>query len=640
MRLPKTTMTEPSKAIFLSYTSQDAEAARKICGALRAAGLEVWFDESELRGGDAWDGAIRRQIKACALFVPIISSNSHARAEGYFRLEWKLAVDRSHLMASDKPFLLPVAIDSTDDASARVPDKFRDVQWTRLPGGEPTAAFVAHVKQLLASAAGTAPTAASTRSPGPPLDAPAPPAPPARAALAPPTTIRGRPTFLTTAVVLGTILLVGVGGWVLRRALTHVSKPVAYSTQDRRMTFAVLPFEAPASDAQAAQVATAVGEAVTAELESDTLFAQVAPSRSVAEAVGKHTKLRDLGRELDVHFLIRGNVSRTASGRAVDVFVIDAASERVLDKRTLKVPGDSLLPPWPDDIHFTLRDLTFAGMQQEVKAAANEPVDSLDVRDLSFRGYVEWRDRRETDGKGAYGTATSLLNRALALAPDDPMAIYFTAGVNLCDCVNGWSHNVEQQIAIGTAAMEKYLLIDPHSVSMLSHKSDLYVLRGRYEDALLVADSILERNPTSGYGLISKAAAELKLGRPKDALATMNQLASYTPLDYSGDLAQLAAIHYALGEYAEAAQLAKQASTKMSPQERANAVSGAVLLTLIAAEANLGHKERATAAIADFNGAVPGMKTIAAIKAWIRPNADLGGYEPLFTGLKLAGIPE
>ena len=83
-----------SSAIFLSYASQDADAARRICEALRAAGLEVWFDQSELRGGDAWDASIRKQIKDCSLFVPIISSNTQEREEGYFRLEWKLAVDR------------------------------------------------------------------------------------------------------------------------------------------------------------------------------------------------------------------------------------------------------------------------------------------------------------------------------------------------------------------------------------------------------------------------------------------------------------------------------------------------------------------------------------------------------------------
>jgi hypothetical protein len=83
-----------SHAVFLSYASQDAEAAQKICETLRVAGIEVWFDQSELRGGDAWDQSIRKQIKTCALFVPIISKHTHERAEGYFRLEWKLAVDR------------------------------------------------------------------------------------------------------------------------------------------------------------------------------------------------------------------------------------------------------------------------------------------------------------------------------------------------------------------------------------------------------------------------------------------------------------------------------------------------------------------------------------------------------------------
>jgi TIR domain len=75
---------EPSGPVFLSCASQDAEAAQRICDALRAAGIEVWFDRSELRGGDAWDQSIRKQIKACSLFIPVISRHTHERREGYF----------------------------------------------------------------------------------------------------------------------------------------------------------------------------------------------------------------------------------------------------------------------------------------------------------------------------------------------------------------------------------------------------------------------------------------------------------------------------------------------------------------------------------------------------------------------------
>jgi TolB-like protein len=151
-------VTEPSHAVFLSYASQDAEAAQRICEALRAAGIEVWFDQSELRGGDAWDQSIRKQIKTCALFVPIISKHTHERAEGYFRLEWKLAVDRSHLITSHKAFLLPAVIDETSEEEEHVPDKFREVQWTRLPGGVTPAAFVERIRRLLSGESAQEPT--------------------------------------------------------------------------------------------------------------------------------------------------------------------------------------------------------------------------------------------------------------------------------------------------------------------------------------------------------------------------------------------------------------------------------------------------------------------------------------------------
>ncbi len=168
------------KAVFLSYASQDAEAVRRIAEALRAIGIEVWFDQNELVGGDAWDAKIRQQIKSCALFVPIISASTQARAEGYFRREWKLAVERTHDMADHVAFLVPVVIDATSDAEAFVPEKFREMQWTRVRTAGTKAAFARRVVTLLggkppaaAVPAGAAPraeveTPASSRASAPP----------------------------------------------------------------------------------------------------------------------------------------------------------------------------------------------------------------------------------------------------------------------------------------------------------------------------------------------------------------------------------------------------------------------------------------------------------------------------------------
>jgi hypothetical protein len=128
-------MTEPSHAVFLSYASQDAEPAQRICEALRAAGIEVFLDQSELRGGDVWDQKIRREIHECALFIPVISANTASRHEGYFRLEWNLADQRTHMMARNRVFVVPVCLDATPDAGADVPESCQRVQWTRLPPG-------------------------------------------------------------------------------------------------------------------------------------------------------------------------------------------------------------------------------------------------------------------------------------------------------------------------------------------------------------------------------------------------------------------------------------------------------------------------------------------------------------------------
>jgi hypothetical protein len=80
---------------------------QRICASLRTAGIEVWFEQRELRGGDASDAPIRKQIKSCALFIPIISNNTHAREEGYCRL--RVEARRGSLAPHDHKQGVPAA---------------------------------------------------------------------------------------------------------------------------------------------------------------------------------------------------------------------------------------------------------------------------------------------------------------------------------------------------------------------------------------------------------------------------------------------------------------------------------------------------------------------------------------------------
>jgi len=309
---PPITATGP---VFLSYASEDAEAAERICNALRVAGIEVWFDKSELRGGDAWDRSIREQINECALFVPVISANAHARTEGYFRFEWKLAIDRSHRMAPDQAFLLPVVIDNTSQSDKRIPDRFRELQWTRLPGGDATPAYVERVRRLLTRDLASEPAAAT-----PPASGVAQISTPSTRAL-----LGDKPALW----VIGAVAAVFVVYFVVDKVWlsTH---PVASSTTNATVTagvaspavpeksIAVLPFVDMSEKRDEEYFADGMAEDVL------NLLAQVPNLRVTGRTSsfyfkGKQATLSKIAATLGVAHVLEGSVRR--SGRTIRVTV-------------------------------------------------------------------------------------------------------------------------------------------------------------------------------------------------------------------------------------------------------------------------------------------------------------------------------
>jgi hypothetical protein len=76
------------------------------------------------------------------------------------------------MIARSRVFVVPVCLDATTEVAADVPESFKRVQWTRLPGGETPAAFVERIKRLLSPelppASAVSGAATAIRVPGPP----------------------------------------------------------------------------------------------------------------------------------------------------------------------------------------------------------------------------------------------------------------------------------------------------------------------------------------------------------------------------------------------------------------------------------------------------------------------------------------
>ncbi len=298
-------VTEPSHAVFLSYASQDAEATQRICEALRAAGIEVWFDKSELRGGDAWDRSIRQQIHDCTLFVPIISQHTHERLEGYFRREWRLAVERAGDMADNKAFLVPVVIDSTTERDRSVPEKFRELQWTRLPGGETQAAFVEHVRRLLSHE--DAPALDPTRSASSAVATSAP----ARRGR-----IRRRTGVLYAAIAVATVLAVGY--FALERLTA--SKP----RTPGGASIAVLPLANESGEASQQYFSDGISEDLITALSQFPGLKVIGRTSSFQFRDSKEDS-RSIGAKLGVAHLLEGSVRKSGDMIRVSAELIDTA---------------------------------------------------------------------------------------------------------------------------------------------------------------------------------------------------------------------------------------------------------------------------------------------------------------------------
>lgn len=423
-------------AVFLSYASQDAVAARRICAALQAVGAEVWFDQNQLVGGEAWDAKIRQQISDCTLFVPVISANTQARLEGYFRIEWKLAAVRTHGMAEEKCFLLPVVIDGTPEAEGKVPAEFRAVQWTKLPDGETTPAFVERVRHLL----GGRPTVAAATSPGK-------------------IGSRGFPLW-AVASVGALVLTVGLL-WLSRPNPASVASiPAATPAIDRTVALdkrrlAVLPFDNFSSEKDKFEYfADGMTEQMISRL-SRVRGLTVKARNAVMKFKGRDKDLTAIGRELGVGTVLESSVRREGNQLRITIQLIDVQTLDHLWSQDFDETFDKVLAIQSDVAERVAGALKVELLGDQIRLVRRQSTANPEAFDDYLRGKFYFGTGREATGR-----SIELLEKAIAL--DDAFAEAHAelslAYGNLAYFLEGGNKELERK---AEAAADKALRLDP-----------------------------------------------------------------------------------------------------------------------------------------------------------------------------------
>jgi TolB-like protein/cytochrome c-type biogenesis protein CcmH/NrfG len=466
-------MSEPSKAVFLSYAREDAGAARRIADALRNAGLEVWFDENELRGGDAWDAKIRRQIDACSLFAPIISHHTQERSKGYFRLEWKLAVDQMHLLAAGVPFVAPVAIDGTRESDAIVPPEFLRVQWTRLPEALPTPQFVEQMRRLLGvGPVGPDPEHGGTRT--------SHPVNPAVAVQGPGTT---KKSWLWPVIV--GLVMVGLAAFLLLHkpapaatagtAEVKLTAPAATDSSSKApakedKSIAVLPFENMSEDKDNAFFTDGIHEDILTNLALIHEL-RVVSRTSVMQYRDTKKPIRQIAAELGVTYVLEGSVQRAGNKVRVTGQLIHAATDEHIWAKAYDRDLTDIFAIQAE-LSQQIADALQAALSPEEKVRiARRPTENTVAYDLFLRS----RDigNREGPTPSSNERRTSLLQHAVELDPRFAQAWAELADVEAYG-VFSFADGMDERLAKAKAAIDRALELAPEDTEVIRSLGTYY----------------------------------------------------------------------------------------------------------------------------------------------------------------------
>ena len=531
-------MSAPStQAIFLSYAHEDTDAARRIADALRSHGLEVWFDQNELRGGDTWDQKIRRQIKECALFLPLVSANTQMRKEGYFRLEWKLAAERTHLMAEGVPFLTPIVADNITESGALVPGEFLRVQWTRLPGALVTPQFIEQIKRLLTAQSPF--TQASTAETGSPR-----PVERGEGSASPTKAGRRVPAAAWSAAIAAIVVAVIAGALSWRRPAATASnagaetrpptaeKPAAPPPANiLNKSIAILPLANMSEDKDTGFFADGVHEDLLTNLALVPDL-KVVSRTSVMQYRGTTKTMKQIGEELGVAYILEGSVRRSGNKVRVTGQLINTRTDEHVWAKSYDRDLTDIFAIQAALSQEIAGALSAAISPQTQKFLERRPTENPVAYDFYLRGR-DLRNRSPTGAGPALREEEALFTSAVQQDPKFAAAWGELAGVHALNAFWGRDGSAER-LAKGDAAIAKATQLAPEAPDVIrSVGTYAYYAHRDYPTATTQYEKLARLQPNDPTVFESLGLIQRRQGRWAESLANLRRAVELDPANIS-----------------------------------------------------------------------------------------------------------
>lgn len=396
------------------------------------------------------------------------------------------------------------------------------------------------------------------------------------------------------------------------------------------LSIVVLPFANIGGDPEQEYFIDGVTENLTTDL-SRIAGSFVIARNTAFTYKGKPIDVTQIGRELNVRYVLEGSVERGGNRLRVNVQLVDAGTSNLLWAERFDRSIGDLFDIQDEIVALLANQLGAELIALKTRRAERSP--NSDSMDLYFQG-LNWLNRGVTPHFLA--RARDFFERALML---DPRNISASVGVAAIDCIVGGAHLTDNQLSRLTAAeawLTRTLSLAPGNAQAHLWLGHVYVFTKRAEQGIAECERALalDRNLANAHAFIGFAKAVV--GRPEETVMHVQEALRLSPRDTFLYVwtQQIAFAKFAIGVEAEA----------IAWWRRAIEVNRNIALThflLAAALARLSQIDEATAAVEVGLILDPGF-TIRRYRAgaWGDNPNYLAHRERLIDGMHKAGVPE
>jgi TolB-like protein/Flp pilus assembly protein TadD len=397
-----------------------------------------------------------------------------------------------------------------------------------------------------------------------------------------------------------------------------------------RLSIVVLPFANLGGDPEQEYFVDGVTESLTTDLSR--ISGSFVIGRNTAFTYkGKHVDLKQIGRELNVRYVLEGSVQRGGSRLRINVQLIDAENGTHLWAERFDKPVADLFDVQDEIVARLANQLGTQLITAEARRAAHAPhPDSLD---LYFQGMV-WLNKGLTP---EYVTkASGFFERALVLDPDNVDALVGAAYVSHLRAITYLADDRATLLATAEATLTKALLLAPAHALAHMRLGSVQINTNRAAQGISECERALslDRNLASAHGQIGHA--KLFTGRAEETEALINEALRLSPRDTIAQAWMLIAggAKFCLGSDEEAV-------TRFRRCVEISRNYPLVHFHLAAALAHLGRLDEARAAV-QAGLAINPTFTISRFRAGVQSDNPtyLAQRERVYEGMRKAGVPE